>query len=79
MKAIIGILLILGGIVLGIYVGFWVCLVGGIVQIIETIRADTLVAMDVAFGIGRVICCSLFGYISAFVLILPGVACLEDF
>ena len=34
-KVMIGLGLIVGGIVLGLYVGVWVCFVGGIVDVIK--------------------------------------------
>jgi len=65
--------MILGGVALGLYVGVWVCLVGGIIAVIEQVRADEIEAAAVAWGVARILCASLFGYLSAIALVLPGV------
>ena len=72
MKAVIGILLIVGGLALGVYVGLWVFLVGGIVQIVQAIRADELPVNDLAWGIGKVLFAGFAGWLSAVVLMFPG-------
>lgn len=77
MEKIIGVLLIIGGIVLGLYVGVWVCFVGGIVQIIEQIRADNLIALQVGIGIAKMVFAGVAGWLSAIMLILPGVALID--
>ena len=77
MKAIIGILMILSGIVLGFYVGIWLCFVGGIIDVIAAIQAEQLVAMDVAIGIAKFMFAGLAGWLSALFLIIPGMAFLD--
>lgn len=72
MKSIFGLVMIVGGIVLGLYVGLWLMFIGGIVQIIEAIRAPELVAMSVAIGVVKIIFAGISGGLSALVLILPG-------
>jgi len=77
MKAIIGILMILSGIVLGFYVGIWLCFVGGIIDVIAAVQAEQLVAMDVAIGIAKFMFAGLAGWLSALFLIIPGMAFLD--
>lgn len=72
MKAIIGFILIVIGILAGFYIGVWVCFIGGIVQIIEQIRAENLVAIKVAIGIARIFLAGLAGWLSAIIFIVPG-------
>jgi hypothetical protein len=72
MKPILGILLILAGIASGIYFGVWWALIGGIVVVIEQVRAVNLDAMTVALGIVRILFAGFIGWASAMVLILPG-------
>jgi hypothetical protein len=72
-----GVLLVLGGIVLGLYVGVYVCFIGGIIQVIEAVRADVLIASDVAWGIARIFGTGICGGLSAFVLIVPGLGILN--
>jgi hypothetical protein len=72
MKTIIGAGMILVGIVLGLYVGVWVLFIGGIIDVIEQIKADELQAMAVAIGVAKVIFAGLGGWLSAILLIIPG-------
>jgi ABC-type lipoprotein release transport system permease subunit len=78
MKELIGLVIGLVGIALGLYVGVWLCLVGGIVDVIEQIRAENLVATAVAWGVAKVLCSSLFGSLSALPFILFSKGLLED-
>jgi len=78
MKEIIGVILILGGIVLGLYVGVWLMFIGGIVQVLEQVRAENLEAIKIAYGIARIMFAGLIGLICGFALILPGRALLGD-
>jgi len=71
-KLILGIFLIIAGVFLGLYVGIWVCFIGGIVQIIEQIRAEHLVAMKVAIGLAKIVCAGLLGWLSALIFVVPG-------
>lgn len=77
-KELIGLVMIVGGIALGLFVGVWICFVGGIVDIIEQVRAVNMSAMAVAWGIAKVVFAGLFGWLSAIILILPGMAILDD-
>jgi hypothetical protein len=65
MKSLIGYTLIFSGIILGIYVGFWVMFVGGIMDLIETVRAETLIKMDVFIGIMKMVLAGMVGVIIA--------------
>lgn len=78
MKALLGLVMIIGGIVLGLYVGVWWAFVGGIVDIIEQIRAPNLSALAVAWGVAKVVFAGLFGYLSALLLIFPGYYLVES-
>ena len=73
MKVILGLLMILGGIVLGLYVGLWWAFIGGIIQLIQAIRAPELIISKLAWGITKIIFAQFFGYISAYVLVIPGI------
>lgn len=74
MRKLVGILLILVGIGLGIYVGFWWALVGGIVSIIEQVGSESVSTLVIAGDILRVLFSSLIGYVSVIVFIVPGIA-----
>lgn len=72
MKPLIGIIMIIAGIGLGIYVGLWVCFIGGIVQIVDAVRAPVLSGQGLAIGIAKVVFASFAGWVSALLLISPG-------
>ena len=55
MKDIIGFFLVLTGIVIGFYVGIWVCFIGGIVEIINSAKEVPVYALGIAVGIVKVI------------------------
>jgi hypothetical protein len=74
MKAIIGLVLVVCGIALGLYAGVWWAFIGGIVDVITEIRAPELSALGIAIGVAKVLFAGLIGWLSALVLVLPGVA-----
>lgn len=76
MKAIVGVFLIVGGIVFGVWMGLWWAFVGGIVDLINAVKADEIVALDIAISIAKISCAGFIGMISACVLIIPGAAML---
>ncbi len=73
MKEIVGLIMIIAGIALGLYVGLWLCFVGGIVQIINAIKSpEAVMAMNIVVGILRIVIASVAGWASATFLIAPG-------
>jgi hypothetical protein len=72
MKAVLGITLILIGVVTGLYIGLWWAFIGGIVQVINAIRAPEIVPLTIALGIAKIVLASFLGYISALIFIVPG-------
>lgn len=78
MKAILGLLLLVLGVVLGLYVGFWLCFIGGIVQIIHSLQANPIQAYGVAIGVVRVFGASLAGWLSLMACWLPGLGLLKS-
>lgn len=77
-KCILGSLLIITGIISGLYVGIYVMFVGGIIQVINAIRATSLIPMDFAVGLAKIIFCSLVGYITVFIPVTIGVIIIES-
>ena len=71
MKSIVGLFLIILGVVAGLFVGGYVCFYGGIVQVIDGIKAGWQ-ASEIALGILRFVCTGVAGVISAMVLVIPG-------
>lgn len=74
MKTLIGFALIIAGIAFGIYAGVWWAFIGGIIDVIEAIRATNLVAMDVAIGVAKVMFSGAIGYLACALLVIPGYA-----
>jgi hypothetical protein len=50
-QAVLCILLVVAAIVLGIYLGVWVCFIGGIVKVIESAKHTPVESMGIAKGI----------------------------
>ena len=74
MKDLVGILVILVGVGLGIYVGFWWALVGGIVNIIEQVDSESISSLVIAGNILKILFSGLIGYITTIVFISLGIA-----
>ena len=62
MGKLVGWVLIIGGVALGIYVGVWVMFIGGIVQLIDAVKATPVDALHTACGIARIIFSGLTGW-----------------
>lgn len=63
-KYIIGGVLIAAGVALGLYVGLWWFFVGGIISIIDGVKADPTDAGMIAWGIVRVVLAQLAGFLT---------------
>jgi len=74
MKTALGILLIVAGLVFGLWAGIWWAFIGGIIQVIVAAKATPIVASAIAWGILKVICSGLIGWIALAVLAIPGAA-----
>lgn len=61
-----------------LYVGIWICFIGGIVDIIEQIRAPELESLVIAIGIAKVFFAGIIGWLSGALLVLPGLMLLDD-
>jgi hypothetical protein len=77
MKIITGVVLIILGIAAGAYVGIWLCFVGGIIDVIQEIKADDLSAMGVAIGVAKIVFSGFAGWLSAVIGVIPGYAILS--
>ena len=76
---ILGILMIIAGVILGLYIGLWVMFIGGIAGLVNTIFGNSPVeGIDIAFSIVKILFASLVGTIAAFLLIIPGLALTLD-
>jgi hypothetical protein len=83
MKTIIGICLCALGIIVGLYVGVWICFIGGIVDIVNEINTQnringSLDAMTVAIGVVKIMFAWVFGWVAGLLLFLPGSAMITE-
>ena len=76
-KVLVGLLLIAVGVILGLYCGLWWAFIGGIITIIEQVRAEHLEAALVAIGICKVLFAGVIGWAAAAVCIIPGMVMLK--
>lgn len=75
MKQLIGVAMVIGSVFFGLYVGLYVCFIGGIVDIINQIKSPNAVeAMSVAWGIAKIVFSGVFGWVSFMLLLFPGIA-----
>lgn len=77
MKSITGIVMVIFGIITGLYLGVWWAFIGGIVDCISVVKSDDFVPLDVALAVSRVMFSGLIGWASAAVLIVPGMVLLN--
>ena len=76
-KFVLGLGLILGGFLLGLYVGVWGCFIGGCVDVVAAIKAPSFEAGVFAWGLFKIVFGSLFGWLSALFGIVPGKVLLD--
>lgn len=77
MKTFIGIIGIILGIALGLYVGVWLCLAGGIIGLVNAVIAligGQVLAGLIGWSIVKIMFAGLAGWLSASVIILPSYA-----
>jgi len=55
----------------GLYLGVWWAFIGGIIDVVQAIRAEELEVQKLAIGIGKVVFCQLFAFVGA-IPALPG-------
>ena len=72
MKTLIGLALILGGVALGLFVGLYVELYGGLVQAINAFDGPDVDSTALAVGIVRALTFELAGILSGIIPVLLG-------
>lgn len=76
MKYLVGVLLIIAGIALGLYVGLYVLFIGGIVDVVEGVKADPVNGELIAWGIAKAVVLAEFvGGLIFFFLSFVGLLC----
>ncbi len=71
MKRLAQILIVVGTIIIGLYVGIWLMFAGGIIQIINNI--NPLNGVQIAIGIVRVTFCEIAGLIPVVGFFIAGI------
>lgn len=72
MKLLFGLLLVVGGLMLGVYLGLYVCFIGGIVDIINEVKAPMTDAGNVAWAIAKIVFAGAVGWSSFLVVSSAG-------
>lgn len=75
MVKLFGILIALAGVCLGVYTGFWVMFVGGIVDIIDAVKAPVADAGIIGWAILKILLASFVGVVIAWIGITIGALC----
>ena len=75
-RFIIGLIIIVAGIGLGLWLGLWVMFIGGIIQVVQSIH-PVVQAGGIAIGIAKVIFAQLVGWLCFYVLAGIGVGIMK--
>jgi uncharacterized membrane protein len=74
MKILFGLLIIIASVLGGIYIGVWVCFIGGIVDVITALQASPIDALGIAWGIFKFLIASVAGVWAAVLGVVTGLA-----
>lgn len=77
-NVIIGLVMILSGMALGIYLGFVVMFLGGIFDLIYFIQGNSQNMSLLGWGITKIWFSGLVGVLSSYILIVPGVILVKN-
>ena len=72
MKTTIGIILMVGGVGVGLYVGVYLMFIGGIIDIVDYIKDGLANNSLLIWGIVKIVFAQFVGAISALFLFVPG-------
>lgn len=72
MKKVLGILLIIVGVVSGLYFALWWAFIGGIIDVIAEVRAPNINALNVAVGVAKIFFAGAIYWMVALPLVIPG-------
>ena len=77
MKGLLGVLVIIAGVALGLWLGLYVCFIGGIVDAVEAVKATPVESLGLAVGIAKVFCTGLVGWGSFLLVSMLGMSLLD--
>lgn len=72
MKRIIGITLIIIGMILGLYVGFWHMFIGGIMCIARIIDSGDITAVAIALNVIKILFAGFIGWLVFIIFLITG-------
>ena len=78
MKTVIGLLLCTAAVVFGLWAGVWWAFIGGIVDVVNQVRAEHVSALTIAIGVAKVVFAGVIGWAAFAVLFVPGYAMVSD-
>jgi hypothetical protein len=78
MRQLFGALLVVIGICFGLYIGIWWGFIGGIVAVVEAVKATEVIPSEIAYGVGRVVFCQLLGLAAGALFVLPGMVLCQE-
>lgn len=79
MKQLIGFILVITGVIFGVWAGLWWAFIGGIVDVINAAeKTPNIVAMDIAIGLAKIFFAGPIGTLVTFFAIMPGWSMLQD-
>jgi hypothetical protein len=71
---VLGILMMVAGVVFGVWAGLWWAFIGGISQIVDALQASPIDGSNIGWGVVKIIFAGAIGGICGFLLIVPGAA-----
>ena len=75
---IAGVLLMVAGVALGLYIGVWWAFIGGIVDVVNAVKAPEVAAFAVALGVAKIVFAGAIGWLGGIVPIVFGVALINS-
>jgi hypothetical protein len=78
MKMTFGVVLLVLSAVLGIYVGFWLMFIGGIVQFVNAVQMHPVPGMDIAIAVTRIIGAVFAGFLSFGIIFSAGLSLIKS-
>ena len=60
----VGVIICILSVFFGLYMGLWVCFIGGIVTAVEGFKADPINSLAVGWGVLKFVCSAFVGWLS---------------
>ena len=76
-KGLFGFLMVVAGVIAGLYLGVWWAFIGGIVAVIEAFKATPIEALDAAIAFARIWFSAMIGWCACLALVIPGLKLLK--